>query len=217
MGGGSGDSGGEHVRSDGETSEEGLAQRACAGDDEALCVLLDRHEALLRGRIAQLLPPYIRRRLSVSDVLQEARLVAVAKREAFEWRGDGSFRAWLLAIAENKARRAVQTHRDVGLRSVRREVTRARRLGTHQYAARQPTPSEAAMAAEVARFAREAMEALPQDYREVLRLHREEELPLQEVALRIGRSYDATRKLYGRSLKRFIQIFNRLRGERDEH
>ena len=56
------------------------------------------------------------------------------------------------------------------------------------------------------------MASLPPDYREVLRLAREEDLSLREVAERMGRSREAIKKLYGRALLRFKEAFDRLGG-----
>ena len=204
------------MKRDEAASEQDLVQRARAGDDDALTTLFDRHEAAMQRRIQALLPAAVQRRVAVANVLQDVRLVAFEKRGEFEWRGEGALRAWLLAIAERKARRAIQRHRDVALRSVRREVTRARRLGTDLYAGGAPSPSQAAVGAELADLARQAMDALAPDYHEVLRLCRQEELTLREAAERMGRSREATKKLYGRALARFTLVFNRLRGERDE-
>ena len=197
-------------------NEQALVARARAGDDDALTTLLDRHQAVLERRIRGLLPASVQRRVAVADVLQETRMVAFEKRGEFEWRGEGSFRAWLLAVAERKARRTTQRHRDVALRSVRREVTRARRSATDRYAGGVPSPSQAAVGAELADLARRAMDTLAPDYREVLRLCREQELTLREAAERMGRSREATKKLYGRALARFTVTFNGLRGESDE-
>ncbi|MHC4732784.1 MAG: RNA polymerase sigma factor [Planctomycetota bacterium] len=198
---------------DSDLPEEELICRFRSGDGEALCALFDRHEGLLRQRIDRLLPPYLRRRQSISDVLQESRIVAFERREDFEPRRDGSLRNWLLEIVERKARRAVQWHAAVEKRSARREVTKAHRAETAQFAGDGPSPSEVAIASELEVLARRAMETLPQDYQDVLRLSWKEQLNLREISLRRERSYEATKKLYGRALARFGKALRALRGE----
>jgi RNA polymerase sigma-70 factor (ECF subfamily) len=197
---------------DGSDRPDRLFAAAREGDGDALLRLVQRHEGVLRRRIEHVLPQALRRRLSVSDVLQETRLVALERRDRFDWRSDGALRAWLLAIAENKARRAVQRHVRVGKRSLLHEVTRARRPDTGLVAGAEPTPSEAAVGNETAEIARRAMQELKPEYREVLRLCREEDLTLVQAAERLGRSHAATKKLYGRALARFSAVFHRLRG-----
>jgi RNA polymerase sigma factor (sigma-70 family) len=192
--------------------DEELIRRFKDGDGDALGALFDRYEGLLRQRIDRLLPPHLRRRQSISDVLQESRIVAFERREDFEPRHDGSLRNWLLEIVERKARRAIQWHA-VGKRSARREVTRARRADTAQFAGDGPSPSEVAIASELEVLARRAMETLPQDYQDVLRLSWKEQLNLREISLRLERSYEATKKLYGRALAQFGKALRALRGE----
>jgi RNA polymerase sigma factor (sigma-70 family) len=195
-----------------DSPEEELIRRFRSGDGDALCALFDRYEGLLRQRIDRLLPHYLRRRQSISDVLQESRIVAFERREDFEPRHGGSLRNWLLEIVERKARRAIQWHA-VGKRSAHREVTKTHRADTAQFAGDGPSPSEVAIALELEVLARKAMEALPGEYRDVLRLSWKEQLNLREISLRMGRSYEATKKLYGRALARFGRALRALRGE----
>jgi RNA polymerase sigma factor (sigma-70 family) len=58
-----------------------------------------------------------------------------------------------------------------------------------------------------------ALGALPPDYREILRLVREEGLTLREAAQRMNRSREAAKKLYGRALFRLTEVFEKLQGE----
>ena len=70
-----------------------------------------------------------------------------------------------------------------------------------------------AVASELAGIAQAALETLPPHYREVLRMAREEQLPMREIAERTSRSREAVKKLYGRALSQFTQEFERLKGE----
>jgi len=195
-------------------TDEELLERARAGDPQALAELISRHEAMLGARVRRLLPERMRRRVAVSDVIQETRITAYARIGGFVPEGEASFRSWLLAIAERKARRAVQWHRDVGMRSLQREVTQAERLPTGQFPGAQPTPSELAVADETAELARQALASLSEDDRTVLRLCRDEGLSFAEAAVRMDRSYEAVKKLYGRALARFAARLTQLGGGR---
>lgn len=183
------------------------------GDENAFRDLLARCEGALEDRIRQCLPRKLDRKIAVSDLLQESCLLAYQRRRDLEARGPQAFRNWLLGIVEMKAREAIRHHCGVAKRSSRREVTRTRRLRTGEYPSAGPTPSQVAIGAELEQLAREAMDALPEDYREVLRLTREERLGLKDVATRMGRSHDAAKQLCGRALRRFREILDRLRGE----
>ena len=54
-------------------------------------------------------------------------------------------------------------------------------------------------------------EALPPDYRTILRLVKEEGLTMRAAGERMGRSREAAKKLYGRALLRLTEVF-RARG-----
>ena len=202
---------------DAEARERALLEQAQRGDTAALGELLSPHEATLRARIKSLVPVKLMRRLAISDILQETHITAHDRLKDFEHRGAGSLRNWLAAIAERKARRAVQRHIAVGMRSLQREITRSQRLPTNQFVGGSATPSEVLMATEFEELARQAFASLPPDYQEILRLCREEELAFPEAAQHMGRSYEATKKLYGRALARFSLVLAQLKGTTRGH
>jgi len=198
----------------GRGSEGDLLHLARGGDGDAFETLFLRHEALLADRVRRLLPPAVRRRHSVQDVLQETRIVALDRCASFEDRGAGAFGAWLLGIAENKVREAVRHHRGTARRAVGREVTRGDRTGSRDGPRHFRTPSQDAMAGETADRVRRALATLPEDYREVLRLTRFEGLTLAEAAERMGRSREAVKKLNGRALARLARVLTEDGGSR---
>jgi DNA-directed RNA polymerase specialized sigma24 family protein len=59
---------------------------------------------------------------------------------------------------------------------------------------------------------RRAIARLPATYREVLRLRREEGLRHEELAVRMDRSHDATRRLYARAICRLREILDEMQG-----
>ena len=182
------------------------------GDEAALQVLFDRFAQQLARRIHRRLSPRVRRRVDVSDVLQETRLAAHQGLQGLNVDDVAGLRAWLLGIAEKKAIDCHRQHDGAARRSVRREHTKAARPVTSALPGRQDTPSQIAIGAETAAFVRMAADALSDDYREVIRLVQEEGLSMREAAVRMGRSYEATRKLYGRAFCRFKEVFDELRG-----
>ena len=196
--------GGEDRASDTE-----LIARMRAGDADAFRTLFDRHLGVLASRARRLLPTAVRRRVSVDDVVQEARIAAF--RGAAEFRGEGPevLRAWLLRIVELKARMALRHEAGTAKRACGREVTSDRRAATADFAGSGPSPSEAAIAGELCAAVAHALETLPPDYREVLRLTRFQGLSLGEAADRMGRSREAVKKLYGRALVCFADALGR--------
>ena len=198
----------------GALTDEALLDRIRDGDERGFELLFDRYSDAVRARVAQWVPARIQRKLSVVDVLQEVRILAFRRLPEFEHRDPGSFRNWLLRIAQLKVQGAIG-HYGAAKRAAWLEVSRGARPATAAFAGRGPTPSEAAIASELAELARLATEVLTDDQREVLRLVREERLPLREVAQRLDRSYDAAKRLHGRALLRLAEEFERLGGDRD--
>lgn len=187
-------------------SDEALLQRGRNGDQDAFRVLFERHAEALRAWFQRELPAYVRRKLSVADLLQETHFVVVQRCEDFENRGEGSFRRWLFGIARMKLREFLRRHVGTAKRATGREVTRGRRIDTEQALARAPSPSEHAIAAETASRAQAAFAELPADYRDVLRLVREDGLTLAEAGERMGRSREAAKKLYARAILKFTRL-----------
>ncbi len=193
-------------------TDEALVERTAAGDEQAFETLFGRHEPLLRVRLARMISPRLRSKVSVSDLLQEARLAAYDGCPGFRPRGEGSVRAWLLRIAENKALEAVRRYTGVAMRDAGREAVGAERAEDGQLAGRGPSPSEVAMASELRDVVLRAMRRLPDDYREVLHLVGAQEMTFVEAGHRLGRTNEAIRKLYGRALAAFTKRLHEERG-----
>ena len=68
-----------------------------------------------------------------------------------------------------------------------------------------PSPSMTVMAAEERAALWHAVEALPEDYRTVIRLIHQQGMSLTQAGEQLGRSSEAARKLYGRALARLAK------------
>jgi RNA polymerase sigma-70 factor (ECF subfamily) len=196
-----------------ESDDAELVRRFRQGDESAFRELHDRYGRIVQRRVEDRLPAHLRRKVSVADVMQESLLAAFDWRESLQDSSEAAFRAWLLTIAENKAVAAIRRFEMAAKRSSRREVTRARRPDTALHSSRQPTPSQIAVGAEMQSLAQHALRRLSPDYREILRLTRYEHLTVAEAAERMGRSYEASKKLYARAMARFHEEFEKLGGD----
>jgi RNA polymerase sigma factor (sigma-70 family) len=196
--------------------EKDLLARATAGDTEAFRILCTRYEGVLYGQIRRGLPPAVRRRVSVLDVLQETWLVAHERLPEFEDRGEGALGAWLARIAELKVREAIRRHAGTAKRAAGREVTRGRRPDTADVPGAGPSPSDLAAASERRAAVRATMAKLPEDYRRVLGLIQGERTTLDGAAAIMGRSREAVKKLYARALARLADLLG-LPGKEDGH
>ena len=69
-----------------------------------------------------------------------------------------------------------------------------------------PTPSQAAISKERLELLTEVLETFPDVQRQVLVMRLRDELGYEEIGRLIGKSTEATRVLYGRSLKKLIDV-----------
>ena len=185
-----------------------LVARAREGDEAAFGALCGRYEDVLRRRVERRLSPSVRRRVAVSDVLQDAHIEAHRQIADFEDRGPGSFGHWLGKIVDFKAKQMVRHHAGTAKRNVQAEVTRAARGTLGAIRGRNPSPSQVAMGSEQREAATVAVARLPQNYREVIHLIHGEGLTTAETAGRLGRSRDSVKGLYSRALARLARELN---------
>ena len=151
-------------------TEEELIRFSQAGDRDAFELLLERHRTAL-GRTAYLVT---RDREAIQDIMQEA-LIQIW-RDLRSYRPYGSFRAWMLKITLNKARKhyrkkrvptvPLETAIEVSGNAERPEETVEREEQTHRL--------------------RQALDLLTTDHREVLILRYYNELTVPEIAKVLG-------------------------------
>jgi RNA polymerase sigma-70 factor (ECF subfamily) len=185
---------------DPKPTDDTLVLRARQGDERAFQELVERHSPAIRRKIRKRLPAALTRKVSESDVLQSAYLIAHRKLGSFENRGSGAFEAWVDRIAALRIRELVRHYRGTAKRGVDREPTRDDRPSVGELEGGEGSPSAHAIAGELEERVAEAIQQLPEDYRTVLRLVREEGLPAAEVARRMNRSANAVAKLYARAV-----------------
>ena len=179
-------------------SDEELARRATAGDEDAERELVARHTPRLRALAERRLRGMVRRKLGASDVMQEAWLTAHVRLADFEDRGEGSFGRWLRQILDHKIRDELRRHLGTAKRDVRNEQSHAE---APQVAGQDPSASTRAMRAEDRARLAQALAMLTEGQRLVLRMAHDEGLPIAEIARRLGRNADGVYKLYGRAIE----------------
>jgi RNA polymerase sigma-70 factor (ECF subfamily) len=147
----------------GSSSDDALARRAAAGDDDAFAELVRRHE----GRVYSIAFRMTGRDEDARDAAQDAFVTAYRKLSSF--RGDAAFTTWLHRVTVNASYDLLR-----------------RRARAPEPVEDPPEPagtSEDASAEVAQRLdVREALALLPEEFRAVLVLHDMEDLPLEEVA-----------------------------------
>ena len=142
-------------------------------------------------------------------------MIAFEQRAEFTGRTPEEFRRWIVGIADRSVHAHFNHHAGTQKRALYQEISRPSQDKTPHPVSLSPSPSQHAIGSELEQLAAKALELLPPDYREVLRLHRENRSSLREIAACMGRSHDAIKKLHGRAMVRFAEHFDRLR--RSEH
>lgn len=166
---------------------ERLISAACERDPDAWHELVERVSQDLVARLR--LPPELARRLDDEDVLQAALLRAWERIDHFEYRGAGSFIAWLQQILLNVLRDDIRHH----ARAVR-DTSREEAKQLHQLSPEQPEPDQRAAQAEQSSLLEAAMARLSVLDRRLVRLRLSEGHSWREIADRTGRSRRSLRR-----------------------
>jgi RNA polymerase sigma-70 factor (ECF subfamily) len=177
-----------------------LLSRARGGSAEAVSQLFERHAGKLLALIRLRMGPSLRARLESRDVLQATLLKAFQALESFKGAGATTLVAWMAQIAANEIRDQAEFHR-----RARRDAARdIALLEDHGAAATlRSALSELILSEEQLELER-ALEALPDQYREVIVLRRLEELSYAEIGERMKRSPDACRMLFARAMAALV-------------
>jgi RNA polymerase sigma-70 factor (ECF subfamily) len=149
-------------------------------------------------------------KFSASDIVQDTFIKAKQGFAGFDGHSRRELLGWLRAILLRSLAQANRRYEQVAKRDVAREVS-LDAVGAYVQAAdlpvRDPSPSERAMGVEAQDELVRAIDALPEDYRNVIVLHHRDGLDFPELAKRLGSTADAVRKRWQRAIK---QLGNRL-------
>jgi RNA polymerase sigma-70 factor (ECF subfamily) len=194
-----------------ETSAENLQsllELARQGDDAALQQLF----LLYRSYLVTLARPQIHRRLQgkvdASDLAQESLLEAHRCFTQFRGTSTPEFAGWLRSILAHRLARHLRHFFDAQARDAKLEHSLVDELDNASsildggLADQGDSPSEIAVARESNLMIADALESLPEDYRQVIFLRHFEGLSFAQVAESMHRSVDSVEKLWMRALAR---------------
>jgi RNA polymerase sigma-70 factor (ECF subfamily) len=175
---------------------------ARAGSPEALGRVLELCRRYLLQVAGAELDPQLRAKLGASDLVQETFLEAQRVFDRFLGNSPAELRAWLRAILLNKVATHTRHYRATAKRQVGQEV------GFNPDSERQAeltamisTPSSLFAQKERALALTEAVQRLPEHYRQIIVWRQADNLSFEEMASRLGRSVDAVRKLWWRAVQ----------------
>jgi len=204
----------------GDKTEE-LLLGARDGDDDAVNRLIERHRAAVLRMVQMRLDHKIRRRVDVSDVVQDVMIEANRRLQAYIANPAMPFHLWLRHIAKDRIIDAHRRHRGSQKRSVDREqalaVPGANDRSTMDLAVhlcdRELTPAAAATQREMAKRVADAVSELGDQDGEIIIMRHYEQLTNQEVAAALDLTEPAASMRYLRAVRRLREL---LGGEEEE-
>ncbi len=181
--------------------------KASQGDSAALTQLVTR----LRPHVEKQLLRYPLSEEDRHDLVQSTLLQIIRRVGSF--RGDASFSTWLFRVTANEALMLMRSQRRHRARLV--EGLDLEDLGSLPAAndgAATDRADEAALASERDARVRAALDELPAEYRDVVALHYNQDLGLQEIADRLETTESAVRSRLHRARTRLRTILSREAG-----
>ena len=186
-----------------------LLAGAREGSPDAVNQLLDRHRAAVLRLVQLRLDHKIRRRVDVSDVVQDVLVEANRRLREYLAAPAMPFHLWLRHIAQDRIIDAHRRHRGSLKRSVDRELALAvpaNDRSTMELALQlcdgELTPAAAATQKEMAQRVEQAITQLDDQYGEVIVMRHYEQLSNQEVAQALGLTEPAASMRYLRAVRR---------------
>ena len=178
-----------------------------SSEDPRRVALVERILANLPGLtrfVRRRMGPELSARESASDIVQSTCRELLRSASSFEERGEASFQRWLQSAAEHKLQNRAR-HWRAQRRAGEDPPPGAAETDSAVPEARSPSgagPSEEAVLREEVERLERAFRALEPEYRTVLRRSQIDGASHAELALELGRSSEAVRKLVARALAR---------------
>jgi RNA polymerase sigma-70 factor (ECF subfamily) len=188
------------------TASHILVARAQRRDSAAIAILFERYRDKLRLALRRRLGDQYRRALLDSeDAVQDGILAALGSLDQFEYRGSGSFLAWVLRVAEREVLQRVRAQQ-AQMRDRTRQVDLAE---ADDPTDRHASPSEIAAAHETEARIQQCLEQLGEREREVIVLRRYLDLDADEIRVEMKLpSPGAARALLSRAQARLALLLD---------
>jgi RNA polymerase sigma-70 factor (ECF subfamily) len=191
-----------------------LVSRALANDRDAVDALFQRYRDRLRQALRKLIgPKYRLLHADSEDAAQDAILSALRRLHQFEYRGDGSFLAWLLKGAEFEVVRRIRAL-ETKKRTAEGGFVNLDTAIERMVPGKDPSPSDLLHEQELAERVRQALQQLPDREREVIVLRRYLELDTEEICEEMGLpTAGSVRALLSRAQARLAGLLSREESE----
>lgn len=184
---------------------------AAIANPQLLGNVLEHHRPYLRMLARARIHHDLRSKLDPSDVVQEVCVEAVRQIQLFRGKSKAEFAAWLRGIladriAKNVRRFLGTQQRDLQMeKSLQQQLDESSAHLENVLALNSQSPSAAAEWNETALLLAHAIEALPEDYQQVVVLRNLQGKSFRDIAESMNRSVDSVEKLWIRALVKLKQ------------
>ncbi|WP_425617143.1 sigma-70 family RNA polymerase sigma factor [Anatilimnocola sp. NA78] len=178
-----------------------LLARAQTGDREAKGELLEPLRDFLHMLAVRQSDARLSGRIDASDIVHETYVRALSSLEQFRGSQRPEFLAWLRTVHEHVVQNLAREHILAQKRSTNRERQFTDSNGPQLAAISGSTPSGNLMQAEIILHLIHALDSLPSDQREAIRLRYFESQSLDNIALQMERSHPSVAGLLKRGLQ----------------
>lgn len=185
-----------------------LLKRSRAGCENAFGDLCEPYRDVLRYSTTGGMPSRLRAKADQSDLIQQTFLSAFARFDSFQGSTEREWLAWLLKIFERTQLNFIRSYRATH----RRNLALERSFTELDQQSRLPdtrngrTPSGIVSTREQFELLLKALDRIPEDYRIAIELRHREQLAFAEIGKRMGRTPEASRKLWTRGVRLLAQI-----------
>lgn len=191
-----------------------LVSQARAGDERAIDHLWNQCRTYLITIATRNLDPAALQKFGASDVVQQSMLIANKKLPQFDGSTRAEFFAWMKQVVLFECRQSSRRYHGTNKRAISRERSMAEDSTTSdpsfQVSDPHLTPSTQAARDEQATLVRHALSRLPPIYRQVIELRNWEDHSFESIGVRIGRSAEATRKIWTRAIVKLEQELKKM-------
>jgi RNA polymerase sigma-70 factor (ECF subfamily) len=163
--------------------------------------MLEAERAYLLAIANEELGLHLKSKGGASDLVQETFLHATRDLGHFSGQTQCEFRRWLRSILRHSVLNFRRQYLDTAKRNAGLEVPLGSTLECVKAAGEIPSPSRVVMQAELMASLQTARSALPPQYQEIIELRSVQQLSFEEIAFRLDRSVDASRKLWCRAIE----------------
>lgn len=177
----------------------GLIRQARAGCDSALGVIVSRLQNYLLSVANAEMPPSVRSKFSGSDIIQQSMLEAHQSIGSFRGKSEGELKVWLKRIVLSNLIDETRRYQKTRKRDASREVS----VDWNAQPLPQPNGQTASWVVSRNEFDQqlfEAVQELPARQRHVVEARHRDGLPYAKIALDLGVTEDAARRLWVRGV-----------------